>query len=79
MAEVRGLRRRNHQPDVPLQEYADQGEHCSLPHEPSEGGDLTLMEDSWSQIMEYLGFKLESTRGPIESIVIDRLERPTKH
>jgi uncharacterized protein (TIGR03435 family) len=33
----------------------------------------------WPQIMEYLGFKLEATRGPIESLVIDQLERPTEN
>jgi uncharacterized protein (TIGR03435 family) len=33
----------------------------------------------WPQIMEYLGFKLESTRGSVESIVIDRLERPSEN
>jgi len=41
---------------------------------PSESG-----VNLWPQIMEYLGFKLESTRGPVESIVIDRLERPTEN
>ena len=41
---------------------------------PSESG-----VNLWPQIMEYLGFKLESTRGPIESIVIDQLERPTEN
>jgi uncharacterized protein (TIGR03435 family) len=33
----------------------------------------------WPQVMEYLGFKLEATRGPIESIVIDRIEKPTEN
>ena len=33
----------------------------------------------WPGIMRYLGFKLESTRGPVESIVIDRLEKPTEN
>jgi uncharacterized protein (TIGR03435 family) len=41
---------------------------------PSEAG-----VNLWPQIMEYLGFKLEATRGPIESLVIDRLERPTEN
>jgi len=34
---------------------------------------------AWPQVMSYLGFKLESTRGPVDSIVIDRLERPTEN
>ena len=42
-------------------------------------GPLPTGVSSWPLIMEYLGFKLESTRGPIESIVIDRLERPTEN
>ena len=33
----------------------------------------------WRQIMEYLGFKLESTRGAVETLVIDRLERPNEN
>jgi uncharacterized protein (TIGR03435 family) len=34
---------------------------------------------AWPLMMNYLGFKLESTHGPIESIVTDRLERPTEN
>ncbi len=34
---------------------------------------------AWPQVMSYLGFKLESTHGSVESIVIDRLERPTEN
>jgi uncharacterized protein (TIGR03435 family) len=34
---------------------------------------------AWPMVMNYLGFKLESTHGPVESIVIDRLERPTQN
>jgi uncharacterized protein (TIGR03435 family) len=34
---------------------------------------------AWPLMMNYLGFKLESTHGPVESIVIDRLERPTEN
>jgi len=34
---------------------------------------------AWPQMMSYLGFKLESTHGPVDSIVIDRLERPTEN
>jgi len=40
-------------------------------------GPLPAGASSWPQMMEYLGFKLEATREPVESIVIDRLERPT--
>jgi uncharacterized protein (TIGR03435 family) len=32
-----------------------------------------------AQMMSYLGFKLESTHGPLDSIVIDRLESPTEN
>lgn len=31
----------------------------------------------WPQIMDALGFKLESVREPVEFLTIDRLERPT--
>jgi uncharacterized protein (TIGR03435 family) len=34
---------------------------------------------AWPQVMSYLGFKLEATHGPVDSIVIDRLERPTEN
>ena len=33
----------------------------------------------WPQMMSYLGFKLESTHGPVDSIVIDRVERPDEN
>src|SRR2546427_12659077 len=33
----------------------------------------------WPQIMAYLGFKVEATRGPVETIVIDRIEKPTEN
>ena len=42
-------------------------------------GPLPAGVSAWPQIMGYLGFKLESTRGPVESIVIDQLERPTEN
>ena len=42
-------------------------------------GPLPPGVSAWPQIMGYLGFKLESTRGPVESIVIDRLEIPTEN
>jgi len=42
-------------------------------------GPLQPGVSSWPQIMGYLGFKLESTRGPVESIVIDRIEKPTEN
>jgi uncharacterized protein (TIGR03435 family) len=49
--------------------------------EPSiiEVGQLAPGVSSWPQIMGYLGFKLESTRGPVETLVIDRLEKPTEN
>ena len=34
---------------------------------------------AWPMMMNYLGFKLESTHGLVESIVIDRLVRPTEN
>lgn len=34
---------------------------------------------AWPQVMSYLGFKLESTHGPVDSIVIDRVQRPAEN
>ena len=34
---------------------------------------------AWPQMMSYLGFKLESTHGPVDSIVIDRVEMPSEN
>lgn len=31
---------------------------------------------SWPMMMSYLGFRLESTHGPVDAIVVDRLEKP---
>jgi uncharacterized protein (TIGR03435 family) len=47
--------------------------------EPSviDVGLLPAGVSTWPEMMTYLGFRLESTRGPIDAIVIDRLERPT--
>ena len=49
--------------------------------EPStiDVGPLAPGVSSWPQMMTYLGFRLESTRGPVETIVIDRLERPSEN
>jgi uncharacterized protein (TIGR03435 family) len=49
--------------------------------EPStiDVGPLAPGVSSWTQMMGYLGFRLESTRGPVETIVIDRLERPSEN
>jgi uncharacterized protein (TIGR03435 family) len=49
--------------------------------EPStiDVGPLQPGVSSWPQIMEYLGFKLESTRGPVDTLAIDRVERPREN
>jgi uncharacterized protein (TIGR03435 family) len=49
--------------------------------EPStiDVGPLAPGVSSWTQIMSYLGFRLESTRGPVDTIAIDRLERPSEN
>ena len=49
--------------------------------EPStiDVGPLAPGVSSWTQMMGYLGFRLEATRGPVETIVIDRLERPSEN
>ena len=49
--------------------------------EPStiDVGPLQPGVSTWPQIMGYLGFKLEAARGPVETIVIDRLERPSEN
>jgi len=42
-------------------------------------GPLPEGVSAWPQMMGYLGFKLESTHGPVETIVIDRVEKPTEN
>jgi uncharacterized protein (TIGR03435 family) len=33
----------------------------------------------WPEILTALGLKVESSRGPVEFLTIDRLERPTEN
>jgi uncharacterized protein (TIGR03435 family) len=33
----------------------------------------------WPEIMQALGFKLESAHGPVEFFTIDRMERPSEN
>ena len=42
-------------------------------------GPLPEGVSAWPQMMGYLGFKLESTHGPVETIVIDQVEKPTEN
>jgi uncharacterized protein (TIGR03435 family) len=46
---------------------------------PRPIGNLPAGVSTWPQMMSYLGFKLESTHGPVDAIAIDRLERPTEN
>ena len=33
----------------------------------------------WPEVMQQLGLRLEATRGPVETLIIDRLEMPTEN
>jgi len=61
-------------PDQPLGLGGPEGGRgaASPPLDPGAPNLLTAMEDQ-------LGLKLESSRGPVEIIVIDRLEKPTEN
>ena len=58
--------------DVRLEFTLDQN-LPGLPAESSETAGVTL----FTAIQEQLGLRLESQKGPVEIIVIDRLEKPS--
>ena len=48
--------------------------------DPSTGGDAALDAVSiFTALQEQLGLKLEPTRGPVDVLVIDSVERPTEN
>lgn len=71
--------------DFTLQYSEDQNQ--SVMFRPADGGGpgagSALTEPSWpsifTAIQEQLGLKLESTRGPVEILVIDHIEKPSEN
>jgi uncharacterized protein (TIGR03435 family) len=50
-----------------------------VPRERVVNADVSSLPDLFTAVQEQLGLKLESRRGPIETIVIDHVERPGKN
>jgi uncharacterized protein (TIGR03435 family) len=72
--------------DFALQWTPDQAQ-AAMPTGPAgvnPGADAAPPPDTsgpsiFTAIQEQLGLKLESTKGPVESIVIDHIERPSEN
>jgi uncharacterized protein (TIGR03435 family) len=51
----------------------------ALPAPPPDAGGASPGSSIFSAIQQQIGLRLESTRGPVEVIVIDHVERPTEN
>jgi uncharacterized protein (TIGR03435 family) len=49
------------------------------PGPPPSGGDANELPDFFAAIQQQLGLKLEPAKGPVETIVIDSVERPSEN
>jgi uncharacterized protein (TIGR03435 family) len=50
---------------------------CPAAAEGSEAGSVTAMPSIFTAIPQQLGLKLETSKGPVEFLAIDRVERPS--
>ncbi len=47
------------------------------PESQLRSGEPTAAPDLFTALVEQLGLKLESTTGPVEMLIVERIERPT--
>jgi uncharacterized protein (TIGR03435 family) len=59
--------------------FAAEGTLLAPPGPPPSGVDANELPDFFAAIQQQLGLKLEPAKGPVETIVIDSVERPSEN